>query len=87
MTDQDTDANHGETQSTASRWWLTNDVAALILVGGFVGLVALNAGGAVDLRAVPLELRLHLTLISGVATAWLFGGGAVKAWQSVQGGT
>lgn len=76
----------GETTSTSSRFWLTNDIAALVLDGGFVLLLGLAAAGWVDLRAIPLELRMQLIALTGIATAWLFGGGAVTAWQSIQGG-
>lgn len=76
----------GETTSTSSRFWLTNDIAALVLDGGFILLLGLAAAGWVDLHSVPLELRMQLIALTGIATAWLFGGGAVSAWQSIQGG-
>ena len=77
----------GETTSTQSRWWLTNDIAALVIVASSMVLIGLSAYGALDLTQVPAEIRVGLWLPGfGIAVAWLFGGGAVKAYQQMAGG-
>ena len=77
----------GETTSTQARHPYTNDFAALFLVLSSMIIIGLSAYGALDLAAVPAEVRVGLWLPGfGVAVAWLFGGGAVKAYKHMTGG-
>lgn len=78
------DQEAGETRSAQSRFWLTNDILAFVLVVGFMLLVALGAArdGQLELSAVPVNFRVALVAYVGIAVAWGFGTSAVEAWRS-----
>lgn len=96
MTDNDTQSENdgngeieggSDTDSTATRHWLSNDLAAGWLLVSTSALIGLDAAGLIDLAGVPTELRVaYLIPSAGIAVAWLFGGGAVRAWSKVSGG-
>lgn len=67
--------HHGETDTTASRFWLTNDAAALALVGVLCVLVLLDGAGVTTL---PDTLLTAYVAYAGAAVVWLFGRGAAR---------
>lgn len=76
-----------ETQSVQTRYPYTNDGAAGWIYLTTMLFIGLHGVGLLDLATVPLELVIGVWIPGfGIATAWLFGGGAVKAWQSMNGG-
>jgi hypothetical protein len=75
-----------DTTSARARFWLTNDVLAVLLVVSFVGVVVGGASGALDLGAVPVEMRAAYLTVSGGAAVWTFGQPAYQAWMSSRSG-
>lgn len=73
----------GETTSSESRYWLTNDGLAWLLVVSFIGYLYLPLTPYVD--AYPevnaAVLAAYVTAF-GVAVAWAFGKDAVEAWRA-----
>lgn len=67
----------GETQSAKSRYWLTNDAAALVLVGAVCGLMVADAVGYYGYDAPALIVQAFVTALL-VSVVWLFGRGAAK---------
>lgn len=65
----------GETQSSMSRWWLTNDALAAVLV---VAMALLVLGRAAGVAQVPASVVQAFVAYTGVAIVWLFGRGAAK---------
>ena len=77
----ESDQEPGETQSSQSRYWLTNDAIALLLVIGFVGTLWLHGFGVIDLSTLPADALLAFLVYVGVAVTWAFGTDAVRAWK------
>lgn len=75
------DHGDGETWSSQSRWWLTNDVLAFVLATAFISYVF--AGVYLDgyPETNPAVLTAFVTAF-GVAVAWAFGRDAVEAWRA-----
>lgn len=65
----------GETKSAKVRYWLTNDLAALLLVGVLCLLMLLAAA---DVYQPPGEVILTFVGAASAAVVWLFGKGAAK---------
>lgn len=81
------DPSDGSTESTRTRHPYTNDAAALLIVAGGLALIGAASIGWSDLSTVPQDVRVALWIpMTAVAVAWLFGGGAVKAANSLTGG-
>ena len=78
--------SEGDTSSAQARFWLTNDVLAFLLVVSFVGVVVGAATGALDLAAVPVEMRLAYLTVSGGAAVWTFGQPAYRTWARARRG-
>ncbi|WP_435175244.1 hypothetical protein [Halorussus sp. AFM4] len=78
--------SEGDTSSAQARFWLTNDVLAVLLVVSLVGVVVGAALGALDLAAVPVELRLAYLTVSGGAAVWTFGQPAYRTWARARRG-
>jgi len=80
MNDTDEDADTTEpdasTESTAARWWGTNDILAGFLV---VALVGLTTWFTYDVGSVPLWLASVFALSALTAVVWAFGKGAFSA--------
>lgn len=70
----------GETQTPASRYWLTNDaLAAWIMVTlPLMLLLAAAPWPGLSFEGVPTNWILVYALAAGAATAWAFGSGAVS---------
>lgn len=77
MTDAD-----GGTTTTASRFWLTNDLLAGFLILAFTGYVYMPLLTAIDgyPSTNPVVIAAFVTAF-GVAVAWAFGQDAVEAWR------
>lgn len=73
----------GETDSSESRYWLTNDALAVFLTVTFVGYIFMPFTPWVSgyPEANPLILGAFVTAF-GVSVAWTFGRDAVEAWRS-----
>lgn len=76
----------GETESSESRFWLTNDGLALFLTVSFVGYIyaPLTPYTAGYPDANPMVLGAYVTAF-GVSIAWAFGKDAVEAWRGSTG--
>lgn len=75
------DAGGGETDSTAARWWLTNDVLAIALVAGFYATMWGIGVGWLRPTVLTSEAGIAMLVYTGVAVAWAFGADAVRAWR------
>lgn len=76
----------GETQTPSSRYWLTNDMAAGVLVLGTLATLALAGAGVLDLSAAPENWRFAWATAFLIAVAWLFGSGAASSVLDRMGG-
>lgn len=66
----------GETTSTDSRFWLTNDILAGVLNLSLIGLLFATAFGVtID---PPAQLLTVFVAVVGLANLWAFGGQAAK---------
>lgn len=70
----------GHTHNANARFWLTNDILAFLLSGTLPAIIAANAIGAIDLAAVPGEVRTAWLAFAGIATVWAFGSKAARVW-------
>ena len=93
MTDENTtdttdnaDNADATTESTRTRWDFTNDVLAFILVISVPALATLDATTHASLAQLPTNLLLTWLLLATIATAWAFGGAAVKAASQLRSG-
>lgn len=77
------DTEPGETTSSESRYWLTNDGLAWLLILTFVGYIYAPLTPYVDAypEANAAALAAYITAF-GVAVAWAFGKDAVEAWRA-----
>jgi hypothetical protein len=76
---EDVDAE-GSTETTDTRWWLTNDVLAGWLLISFTVLLAVGGTGWLALDAIPWQLlSAYMILVLGAGT-WVFGVGLVERW-------
>lgn len=81
------DEEEGETQTTQSRHWLTNDYLASFLIVTFVVVISLAALGSLNLQTVPTNVLLAWVLGFVTAVVWTFGGAAASAAiESIGGG-
>lgn len=71
------DQEPGETESAASRWWLTNDILAGVLVVAASLLVLLDSLGYTE---APTEVRVVFVFAVGVAVVWAFGSKAASTF-------
>ena len=74
--DDNTSDSEDTTESTAERYWATNDALAGVLV---VALVGFTAWFVYDAGEVPLWLASAFTLSALTAVVWAFGKGAFSA--------
>lgn len=65
----------------SQRFWLTNDLLAVLLVVSFVGLVTAGGMGLVDLTAVPEHITTVYLSVVVTATGWTFGEAAYRTWS------
>ena len=77
----ETTAVSSESQSPGKRFWLTNDLLAVLLVVSFVGIVAAGGAGLVDLTAVPKHIRTVYLSVVVTAAGWTFGEAAYRTWS------
>ena len=76
----ETAAVTSESQSS-QRFWLTNDLLAVLLVVSFVGFVAAESTGLFDIAAIPRRFRaVYLSLVI-TAAGWTFGEAAYRTWS------
>lgn len=77
------DDDDGETDSSAARYWLTNDALAFLLILTFIGYIYAPLTPWVDgyPAANAGVLAAYITAF-GVAVAWAFGKDAVEAWRA-----
>lgn len=75
-----------DTTSTRTRFWLTNDILAVVLVLSFIGLLAIAGRGIIDLGTIPMEMRIVYVSLVGAAGVWAFGETAFQRWRSNRGG-
>lgn len=85
MSEEDTE--DGETQSTQTRHWLTNDYIAAFIVVMFAVLLALEAFQWLDLQSAPTAVLWAWVFGFLTAIIWVFGGAAAKtAFDAIGGG-
>lgn len=75
------DGDSGQTESTASRWWLTNDILAFGLVASLIAVVLAHLGTSLNLQTFPQEVLYLYSFSVASAVAWAFGKDAVEAWR------
>lgn len=75
-----TAAVSSRSQSPRQRFWLTNDVLAVLLLLSFVGIVAAGSTGLVNLTAIPEQVRAVYLSVVVAATGWTFGEAAYRTW-------
>jgi len=82
-TDDTTDTDDGQAKADSSqvRFWLTNDLTAFMLVLGYFAVIFAHGAGLIDVQALPDVYMSALVAYVGIAVAWAFGSGAVKAWR------
>lgn len=76
----DVEGTSEDTTSTRARFWLTNDILAIVLTLSFVGLLAIAGRGIIDLGAIPVEMRVVYVSLVGAAGVWAFGEMAFEKW-------
>lgn len=74
-------AASAESQSAAQRFWLTNDLLAVLLLVSFVSIVAAGSAGLADLSAVPGDIRTVYLSVVVTTTGWTFGEEAYRTWS------
>ncbi|WP_435079503.1 hypothetical protein [Halococcus sp. AFM35] len=77
----ETPAASAESQLTAQRFWLTNDLLAALLLVSFVGIVAAGSAGFADLTVVPEHVRKVYLSVVVTAAGWTFGEAAYRTWS------
>jgi hypothetical protein len=77
----ETATGSSKSQSTNQRFWLTNDVLAVLLLLSFVGIVAAGSAGLVSLTAVPEHIRTVYLSVVVTAAGWTFGEAAYRTWS------
>ena len=66
---------------SSQRFWLTNDLLAVLLVVSFVGFVAAESTGLFNMATVPERFRaVYLSLVI-TAAGWTFGEAAYRTWS------
>ena len=77
----ETAAVSSESQSSGQRFWLTNDLLAVLLLVSFVGIVAAGSAGLADLTTVPKHIRTVYLSVVVTAAGWTFGEAAYRTWS------
>ena len=66
---------------SSQRFWLTNDLLAVLLVVSFVGFVAAEGVGFFNMATIPERFRaVYLSLVV-TAAGWTFGEAAYRTWS------
>jgi len=78
-TEADAEIDAQDTTSTQVRWEYTNDVIAGGYLLAYILLTAVDGYWVINLSALPTGWRMATVGIALIATAWTFGGGAVRA--------
>lgn len=81
------DGGGESTSSAQTRYWLTNDALAFILILSFVALFYFQALGYIDIEAIPGVAWSLFALFVGVAVTWAFGPEALSEWRNAGGNT
>jgi hypothetical protein len=86
VTDAAPDApGDGETDSSRTRHPYTNDVVALVLLGGLTAMVAAALLTRVDVGTLPAWFRRLYASICLLAAVWAFGQPAVEGLRAFKG--
>lgn len=71
----------GRTSDESERFWLTNDILAIILVVSFAGMIFAAGTGVFDFDAVPEMALYAYGAVMGISVAWAFGTRAIRGWR------
>lgn len=74
-------STENETQSSQTRFWLTNDFLATLLVLSLIGLIMAGSGNIIDLTVVPQNIRSVYLSIVILSSTWAFGESAYRIWN------